>query len=106
MRRSPLLASVIALMLTTGAAACSDAKEKSAADIKKDLSASLQRNRDELNEETAECYADAIIAELGIEKLREVDLSDDEPKGGLDEDIAAAAASRADTECDPSGSGG
>lgn len=105
MQRSPLLGAAVALVLTIGVAACGDAKEKSAADIKKDLSARLQESRNELDEKTADCYADAIFAEIGIEKLRDVDLSDDEPKGDLADDIAAAA-SRADTECDPSGSGG
>jgi len=85
--------------------ACTGTEDKDEAEVQEDLSTSLQRNRDGLDEETADCYAEAIIEELGMDVLREVDLSDDEPEAGLDEDIAAAA-SRADDRCRSTASGG
>lgn len=103
MRRIPLLGAAAALCLTFGAA-CGGEGERSEADIKEDLSASLQEGPEGLDEETADCYADVTIEEVGIEEIRDVDLTDDEPTGEMREAIAEAA-SIAATECDPSRSG-
>lgn len=88
--RLVLCAAATALILFTGSA-CGGADEKSEAEIRDDLSASLQQSGTDLDDETADCYADAIIDELGIEAIREVDLADSAPDGALDDDIAAAA---------------
>lgn len=103
MRRTPLLGVAASLCLILGSAGCGgEDKDRSAADIKKDLSANLQDNDPELDKETADCFADVIVDEVGLEKLKDIDLTDDEPASGDDEEIAAAAG-RAVQECGLSG---
>lgn len=107
MRRTPLLGAVAALCIVLGGAACGgdDNGGKSEADIKKQLSDTLQSGGDGFDEKTADCFAAIVIDEVGVEKLQDVDLSADEPPKELEDEIAAAAA-RAAEECDVSGLGG
>lgn len=103
MRRTPLLGATASLCLIFGSAGCGgEDKDRSEADIKKDLSANLQDNDPDLDKETADCFAEVIIGEVGLEKIRNIDLTDDEPPGGDDEAIAAAAR-RAVEDCGLSG---
>ena len=104
MRLFSRFGAVVACVLILGLTACGGEGDKSAADIEQDLSASLQNARDDLDGETADCYAEVIIDEIGVQALKDVDLSDDDPPGDLDQDIASAAL-RADAECELSGSG-
>ena len=95
-----------ALFLVGGAAACAGGgDDDSKADIKKDIVATLQRGDDAYDHDTAECYADLIIDEVGLEELRDVDVADDEPSPKL-ADALAAAAQRAAEECDIAADGG
>jgi len=96
MRRSLLLVAALCLAVS---AACSGGGEDSEEDIRDDLSDTFQRGDDGLDEETADCFADVVIDEVGLEELRDVDLSDDEPPPELQEPIAAAALRAAD-ECE------
>lgn len=99
MRRSPLLgATAVASLLLVGTA-CSGEDEPSAADIKEELSATFQQGSDGLSEDQADCFADLIIDEAGIEELKDVDLSADVPPEEI-QDAVAAATVRAIDECD------
>lgn len=103
MRPIPLLGAAAALCLVF-VSACGGEGERSEADIKEELSESFRQSGDGFDKDTADCYADVTIEVVGVEELRDVDLTDDEPPEDLREDIAAAAA-RAATECDASRSG-
>lgn len=106
MRHAPLLGAAASLCMVLGVAACGgDDGGKSEAEIKKDLSATLQSGGDGFDKETADCFAGIVIDEVGVKKLQDVDLSADEPPKELEDEIAAAAV-RADEECNLSGLGG
>jgi hypothetical protein len=96
MRRSLLLGAAALCLL--GASACAGGGEDSEEDIRDDLIDTFQRGDDGLDEATADCFAEVVIDEVGLEALRDVDLSDDEPAGEVQEEIAAAAL-RAEDEC-------
>ena len=105
MRRSSLIGAAAALFLILAAAGCGDGGGDSEADIRADLSKTLQGGEDGLDEETADCFADIIIDEVGVEELKDVDLSAEEPPAEIQDEITAAAG-RAVDECDISASGG
>lgn len=100
MRSSALLCAGIAASLSL--AACGGGGDKSEADIRADLSSSLRQGNDNLDQETSDCYADLIIEEVGLDGLRDVNLTDDRPEGDVADQIAAAA-QRAGEECSGSG---
>ena len=106
MRRTPLIgvAAALCLLLTTTACA-SDGGGDSEADIVNELSQTLQGEGGGLDAEAADCYAEIIVDEVGVEALKDVDLSADVPPEELQDDISAAAV-RAAEECDLSGIGG
>jgi hypothetical protein len=97
MRRSLLLGAAALCLL--GASACAGGGEDSEEDIRGDLSETFQRGDEGLDQETADCFADVVIDEVGVEALQDVDLSDDEPPSEVREEIAAAALRAAD-ECE------
>ncbi len=100
MRRTSLLGAAAALCLLGGAAGCGGGDDdKSEAEIKAELVENLRDGEDGLDEETAECFADVIIEEVGVDELRDVDLTADEPPEEIQEEVTAAG-SRAVTECD------
>jgi hypothetical protein len=103
-RPSHLLRPVAALCLVAGAAGCGDNSPKSEADIKKELSETFQGGGEGLDAAVADCWAQILIDEVGVAKLRDVDLSADAPPAELKDEIAAAGARFA--ECDPSSAGG
>ncbi len=89
-----------ALCLALTAAACGGGgDDRSEADIKTDLSESLQSGVDDLDAEAADCFAQLVIDEVGLDELRDVDLSADQPPAEIQDDITAAA-TRAAEECD------
>lgn len=91
----------VGVALILGASACAGSDDKSEADIKKELSATLRGDESSgLDTDTADCFAQAIIDEVGVERLRDVDLSADAPPPELATDIAAAAATAAE-KCSP-----
>lgn len=98
MRRLPLLGATACLSLVV--AACGGGSgDKSRADVKAELSNSLQAGGSGFDEAAADCFADIVIDEVGLEEMRKVDLAADEPPAELQDDITAAA-ERAAEECD------
>lgn len=92
------------LCLALTAAACGGGGDRSEADIKTELSESLQSGVDDLDAEAADCFAQLVIDEVGLDALRDVDLSADQPPAEIQDDITAAA-TRAAEECDLTGAG-
>jgi len=104
MRRVPILGATT-LCLALSVTACGGDNEKSEADIKRELSATLQSGGDGVDKKAADCFAEIVVDEVGVDKLRDVDLSADEPPAELQDEISAAAV-RAAEECDLAGAGG
>jgi hypothetical protein len=95
--RTGALAAAVVLVL--GLAACGDDDGGSSeADIKAEIAEQLAEDGT-LDEETAECFADVIVDEIGADELEDVDFSDAEPPAGLQEEFAGAAVKAID-ECD------
>lgn len=95
-----------AAALVLGAGACAGDDGESEADIKEDLSETLQRSSEGFaDQELADCFADIVIEEVGGEELQDLELSAEEPPAEVAEKIAEAAI-RAREDCgDESGSG-
>lgn len=89
---------VAAVVLILGLAACGDDDGGSEADVKAEISEQLAEDGT-LDEETADCFADVIVDEIGADKLEDVDFSSEEPPEGLQEEFADAAVKAID-ECD------
>jgi hypothetical protein len=98
----PLRAITVAALVlggALGASACGGDDGESEADIKEQLSETLQRSGDAFgDQETADCFADIVIDEVGIEELQDLELSAEEPPKELEVKIADAAL-RAQEEC-------
>jgi hypothetical protein len=98
MRSRTVLGAAAWLCLVLGAAACAgDDDGESEEDLVEQLSETLQAGG-ELDQETADCFAEVAVDEVGVEELQDLDLSADEPSPELQEAIAAAALS-ATEEC-------
>jgi hypothetical protein len=96
MRRTPLLGAA-ALSLVLGAAACGGDDGDSEAELKEQLTGMLERGG-RIAPEAADCYADIVVEEIGVERLQDVDLSAAVPDELADE--IAAATIQADEECE------
>jgi len=101
MRRLSLLGAAACLAFVTTACGGGD-DEKSRADVKEELSKSLRAGESGFDAGAADCFADIVIDEVGLDEMRKVDLSADEPPEALQDDITAAAQRAAD-ECDLDG---
>ena len=102
MRRTPLLGATVALCLVFGAAACgSDSAEgdDTRDAMVDDLSDTLQEGDELLTDDEADCLAGVIIDEIGVDELKDVDLTADTPPEELREQITAAQPI-ASEECD------
>ena len=97
MPRFSVLGATAVLLLTAGACGNSDG-ELTAADIKTELSANFQSGGDGLTKEQADCYADLLIEEVGVDKLKDIDLSADTPPAEI-QDAVATASEKAIDEC-------
>lgn len=98
MRRFSVLGAAAVLLITAGA--CGSSNDKlSEADIKAELSTNFQSGGDGLTKEQADCYADLLIEEAGVDKLKDIDLSADTPPAEI-QDAVAAASEKAIDECD------
>ncbi len=102
--RHPLLGAAACLALVVTACG-GGGGDKSRADVKAELSDSLKAGGSGFDEAAADCFADIVIDEVGLEEMRDVDLSADEPPAELQDDITAAA-QRAAEECGLAGGGG
>lgn len=89
-----------AAVLLLGLTACGDDDDSggSDADIKDEIAEQLAEDGT-LDQETAECFADVIVDEIGADELDDVDFSAEEPPEGLQEEFASAAVKAID-ECD------
>ena len=105
MRYAPVLGAAASLCFVVGAAACGGDDSESEDDIVAQLSDTLQNGGDGFDEETADCFAQIVVDEVGVEEMQDVDLTADEPPEELQDEIAAAAV-RATEECDLAGAGG
>lgn len=89
--RSVLVASSIVLVL----AGCGEADEGE----------TTERLADQLVEsagftaEQADCFAEALVDELGEDEVKDIELSADEPEKGFDEELVAATET-ASTKCE------
>ena len=97
MRRSSFLGAALCLALAE--TSCSGGDGDSKADIKKQISTQLQHGGEGFDKKTADCFADIVIDEVGVEELKDVDFDTDTPPAELQDEIAAAA-ERATEECD------
>jgi hypothetical protein len=104
MPRTSLLGAAAALLLLV-AAGCGSDEGDSRADIKADLSETLQRGDDGFDKATADCFADLVIDEVGLEEMQDVDLSAAEPPAEIEDEIITAA-QRLPDECDAAAPGG
>lgn len=97
MRRTPLLATAAAVvLLTLGACAGGSKGAKSEDDIHESLSTHFKA--DGFTAEQADCYADLVIDEVGVDALKSAEVGDKEPPA--DQQAAyARAALRAVDEC-------
>ncbi len=105
MRRRSLLGAATALLLLLAPAGCGSKEGDSEADIKREISETLRQENDKYDKAAADCHAELIIDEVGLEELKDVDLSDDEPPAELAEQLATAAF-RAIDDCDLAADGG
>jgi hypothetical protein len=94
MRRTPLLGVAAALCLLFATTACGSDGGDSGGDTREDmvdeLSATLQDDDNGLSDDDADCVAGVIVDEVGVDKLKDVDLSADTPPEELQEEITAA----------------
>jgi hypothetical protein len=105
MRRSKVLGATASLCLVLTLAACGGSDEESEEDLVDQLSETLQSGGSGFSEEAADCYAEIIVDEVGVEELRDVDLSEDTPPEDLQKAIATATV-QATAECSLGGGGG
>jgi hypothetical protein len=98
MRSQIVVGAAASLCLLLGAAACGGEDEDSEADLVEQVSQTLQSNGS-YDEETADCVAQVVVDEIGVEALQDVDVNADEPPPEVQQAIAAAAL-RATEECE------
>lgn len=100
MRPIRLIGAIAAAALLLAASACGGDEGESEEDIKRDLSETLQRTAEDFEDEkVADCFADIVIEVVGIEELKDLELSADEPADAELEEQIADAAVRARDEC-------
>ena len=99
MRSASLLGAAVSLCLVVAPAACGGEDAESEEDMVNQVSETLQGGGEGFDEETADCFAQIVVDEVGIEELRDVELTADEPPEELQDEFAAAAV-RAGEECD------
>jgi len=104
MRRSKALAMAASLCLLLGAAACGGKGKQSEDEIVADVSETLQAGNKDLDEKEADCFAKIVVDELGVEKARDIKVTESEPSKEEQQAIAAATV-RARDECELSGDG-
>jgi len=98
MRRIPLPGAAAALCLLVGAAGCGGADEDSEEEVLEQISDQLQDDGEGLEAETADCFAQIVIDEVGLDDVRDADLTADDPPANLRDEYAAAGQRAAD-EC-------
>lgn len=94
MRRTPLLGVAAALCLVFGASACASGDDEGGDDTRSEMIDELSNTLEEddlgLDGEQADCVAGVIVDELGVDTLKDVDLTADTPPEELQEELTAA----------------
>jgi hypothetical protein len=91
MRRTSLLGVAAALvLLLTACGSDGDSGTDDRGELVDELSATLQEDDNGLTDDEADCVAGVIVDEVGVDTLKDVDLSADTPPEELQEEIAAA----------------
>lgn len=103
MRGSRLLSAVAVVGVLVGTSACGGQDDLTKADYVEQVADTLQNGGYDADQ--AECVATLVVDELGVERLKDVELTADTPEGDLQDLITAAAVAAAD-ECDLPGRGG
>lgn len=98
MPRHRAAAALPALLLLLGAVtgACTQQGDPSPEELQEDLSEELRERNPDLTADQADCYAELLVEELGVDAVMDVDFSDEEPSADLAEGIATAAAAARD----------
>ena len=105
MRRTKALAAAASLCLLVGVASCGGEDGESEEELVDELSETLQSGGQGFDQEAADCFAEIVVDEVGVEALQDVDITADEPPEEMQDDIARATVRAAD-ECDLSSGGG
>jgi len=98
MRRTSALAAAASLCLLLGAAACAGDEGESEEELVDQISKTLQSGGDGFDEKTADCFAEILVDEVGVEAMQDIDVTADDPPEDSQEEIAAATL-RAEDEC-------
>ena len=96
MRRAPLIGTLV--MLAALGAGCGGGGDDSPDEVRANLSEELQASLP-LDEEEADCFAEVLVEEIGVEALQDIDFTAEEPPERLEEDFTAAALVAVD-DCD------
>jgi hypothetical protein len=88
MRRASILGTTAALCLFLGAAACSGDKGPTEDELVDELSETLQAGG--VDQDAADCVAEKVVDEVGVDEVNDVELTADEPPAELQDEIAAA----------------
>ncbi len=94
MHRSRLY-TLTALALLVVLAACGGGGGDSRADVEARLVSQLLE--DGLTEQQASCFAELLVTEIGLDEIKDVDFSAEEPPEALREELTAAAIKAAGT---------
>lgn len=97
MQPSARIGVLASLLLVFGASACAGSDEPTADEVAEEVSEQLQDGGFEA--EAADCVAEVVVDELGVDRVEDVDFSDETPPADLREDLAAAVVVAAE-ECD------
>ena len=103
MRRSTALAITgLLCVLLLGGAACGGENKASEEDLVADISRTLQSGSEPLDEDTADCFAEVIVEEIGVDDLQDVEIRSNEPPEEMQTAIAEATI-RANEQCSRTG---
>lgn len=89
---APLLLALLVALL----AACGGG-ETSRADVEADIAAQLEDEG--LDADQSACFAELIVEEVGLDNVKEIDFSAEEPPAELEDELTSAAV-RAGAECE------
>lgn len=85
----PSLGALAAPLLVLTLAGCGGGGDDSAADVQARISEQFVDNG--LEKGPADCFAEIVVDELGVDEVKDIDFSSDRPPAGLEDELAAAA---------------
>jgi hypothetical protein len=89
MHRTRLLSALAAPLLLITLTACGGGGDDSEADVKAKVADQLVDSG--LDQEAADCLAGVFVEEIGVDGMKDIDFSSDEPPAGLEDEFAGAA---------------